>query len=136
CCDRRGPFDPWYRDLTFCHGHRRVQHAWAFYFLFCVLVREAAYYFNFLRASIAARALLRPFLEPEWSLATMSVIPASSSTGRTDEPATKPRPRAGMSDTTDAVNFAWVSYGIELFLVKATVIIFFLALRTALSIAS
>src|SRR6185312_11192502 len=66
----------------------------------------------------------------------MSVIPASSSTGRIDEPATKPRPFAGIKDTTDAVYLAEVSYGIELFLVKGTVIMFFLALRTALSIAS
>ncbi len=63
-------------------------------------------------------------------------MPASSSTGRTEEPATRPRPRTGMSSTRDAVYFADTLWAIELSLVRLTVIIFFLALRTALSIAS
>ena len=50
------------------------------------------------KASIAARALLRPFLLPECILATVLVMPASSSTGRTEEPATSPRPAAGISE--------------------------------------
>src|SRR3989344_4086280 len=94
------------------------------------------YAFNDLRASMAARALLSPFLLPEFIFATMLVMPASSSTGRTEEPATSPRPRTGMSSTRDAVYLADTLWAIELSPVRLTVIMFFFALRTALSMAS
>src|SRR3989344_4390188 len=105
-----------------------------FLFSWCNCIK--VYALRLFKASIAARALLRPFLLPEWILATMLVMPASSSTGRTDEPATRPRPRTGMSSTREAVYFADTRWAIELSLVRLTVIMFFLALRTALSIAN
>ncbi len=74
--------------------------------------------------------------EPEWILATVFVTPASSSTGRTDEPATKPRPCAGINDTRAAQYFAETSCAMELSFVRLTVIMCFFASRTALSIAS
>src|SRR3989344_3548737 len=63
------------------------------------------------------------------------VIPASSKTGRTEEPATSPRPGAGISETTDAQYFVDTSCGMEKSEVRLTVMRFFFALRVALSIA-
>src|SRR3990167_815096 len=105
-------------------------------FVICSLYFVIYQALSSLKALIAALALLRPFLLPELSLATVLVMPASSSTGRTEETATSPRPRTGKSATREAAYLADTSCAIELSLVRATVIMCFLASRTALSIAS
>src|SRR5665213_4326119 len=88
------------------------------------------------RASIAARALLTWLWLRERSLPVTSVIPASSRTVRTEEPATSPRPGDGRIITSEAQNFAATSCGMERFLVSTRLIIAFFAARVAFSLAS
>src|SRR3989338_8622641 len=88
------------------------------------------------KASIAARALLIGFLLRERSLPVTSVTPASSSTLRTEDPATRPRPGDGRISMTDAQYFACTLCAIERFSVSLIVIIWRFAARVAFSIAS
>src|SRR3989344_9010964 len=90
---------------------------------------------SFLSASIAARALFTGFLLRERSLAVTSLTPASSSTVRTDEPATNPLPGLGRISTREAQNFASTLRERLRFLVRFRLIMLRFAARVAFSIA-
>src|SRR3989338_3919557 len=94
------------------------------------------YFFSCARALIVALAILSLFLEDERILAVTSVMPASSNTIFTDEPATMPRLGAGRMDTVPEDSFADTSCGILMDSVVATRIMCFFASRMAFSMAS
>src|SRR3989344_5041831 len=98
--------------------------------------RHTNYLFTCRSASIVARALLIEFLLRERSFAVTSDTPPNSSTARTDEPATSPRPCEGRISTTDAQYFALILCLMLRFLVRGTVIMLRFASRVAFSMAS
>src|SRR3989344_8400621 len=87
-------------------------------------------------ASSVAFALLILFLVRDKILAVTFLIPANSKITRAELPATKPFPaEAGRKSTLAAPYFPMDSQGRELFPVIGTLIKFFLAILTALSMA-
>src|SRR3989344_2424208 len=87
-------------------------------------------------AAITALALFNLFLLLEMILPVISFMPESLIMSRITEPATSPRPLFGKRTTRELENLAESSWGMDIVFVSFSLIIFFLALRTALFMAS